>query len=220
MASTLIVKPGAVFHGQVAASAAVNDVLELSGRQSGGTPITLGTQFTGFSTLEFASGASGTVDATKADLTAHTLSIDGFAIGDTLDIQFNSAFTGDHFALTAAGSGTYLTLASGADATLASLGHDVLNFVSDFHRGLTDGRIMSMHGLAPSLAPAANAADQDFASYGFTSHASIDHGTAHILIGVCKAQRSGATLEVSSRNGPPLRSFSHGICCGNKHWIG
>jgi hypothetical protein len=64
---------------------------------------------------------------------------------------------------------------------------DVLTFVSDHHRALTDGRIMSMYGLEPSLAPAANAADQDFASYGFTSHASIDHGIAHTVLGVCKA---------------------------------
>ena len=75
-----------MFNGLVVANASVNDVLELSGTQSGGTAITLGTQFTNFSTLKFASGAKWTADATKADLTAHPLTIDGFALGDTLDI--------------------------------------------------------------------------------------------------------------------------------------
>ena len=145
-ASTLIVDPGAVFNGLVAANASVNDVLELSGTQSGGTAITLGTQFTNFSTLEFASGATGTVEATIAALTHHALSIEGFGLGDTLDITnlaakgtsdsfntttdvltitkgatvinltFDSAFAGDHFVLTANGAGSDLTLSSGASA--------------------------------------------------------------------------------------------------------
>ena len=217
VASTLIVDPGAVFNGQVVANATVNDVLELSGTQLGGTAITLGTQFTHFSTLTFASGAAGTVDATKADLTAHTLSIDGFAIGDTLDItnvakagttqsfnsttdqltlthgatviklDFDSAFTGDHFVLTAAGSGTDLTLASGAHAVFASLGHDVRNFVSDHHRALTDGRIMPMYDPGSSVMPTANTAASDLTGYSFASHALIDHGVAHAVLGVCKA---------------------------------
>jgi len=219
-ASTLVVDPGAVFNGQVAADASAGDVLILSGTQAGGTPITLGTQFTGFSTLEFASGASGTVDATKAALTTpgHTLSIEGFAIGDTLDItnlaeqgttlsfnstndvltlthgkptaidlQFNSAFTGDHFVLTANGSGTDVTLVSGADATLASLGHDVTNFVSDDHRALMDDRSMPVHGLASSLLSTGSAAASDHTNSGFASHAFIDHGLAHDAMALCKA---------------------------------
>lgn len=56
-----------------------------------------------------------------------------------IDLQFNSAFTGDHFKLSADGAmGTDVALAKGAGATVAGLSHDVLNFVSDFHRGLTD----------------------------------------------------------------------------------
>jgi len=68
--STLVVEPCAVFNGKVVASTSVNDVLQLAGTQAAGTPITLGTEFTNFSTLDFASGASWTVDATKGDLTA------------------------------------------------------------------------------------------------------------------------------------------------------
>jgi hypothetical protein len=179
----------------------------------------LGTHFTNFSTLDFASGASGTVDATQAALTVtgHTLHIDGFAIGDTLDItnlaekgttlrfnsvtevltlthaatvitlDFNSAFTGDHFALTAAGSGTDVTLATGANPTLATLAHDALNFVSDYHRTMTDDRTLHVHGLGSSLMPTAVAAGSDITSHGFASNAFIDHGLAHGVIGVCKA---------------------------------
>ena len=44
VASTLIVEPGAVFNGQVAANGSVNDVLQLNGTESVATPITLGTQ--------------------------------------------------------------------------------------------------------------------------------------------------------------------------------
>ena len=190
---------------------------ELSDTQSGGTAITLGTQFTNFSTLAFASGGTGTVDATKADLTAHPLSIDGFAIDDTLDItnlaktgttlsfntttdvlklthgatvinlQFNSAFTGDNFVLTASGNGTDVTLASGADATFASVGHDVTNFVSDGHRALMDDRSMPVHGLASTLLSIRSAAASDHASYGFALHALIDHGLAHDAMALFKA---------------------------------
>jgi hypothetical protein len=69
-ASTLIVDPGAKFNGQVVGNASVHDVLELSGTQAGGTAITLGTQFTNFSMLDFATGAQGSADATVGDLTA------------------------------------------------------------------------------------------------------------------------------------------------------
>jgi hypothetical protein len=210
-ASMLVVNPGAVFHGQVVANAAVNDTLELSGIQSGGTAITLGRKFTNFATLQFANAANWTVDATKAALTVpnHTLQIDGFAIGHTLDItnlsdkvitqsfnsttdqltlthgatvitlDFNSSVSGDQFVLTAAGGGTDATLASGADATVASLCHDVTNFVSDYHRALIDDRSMPAHGVGSRLLPAASATASDHTGYGIASHASIDHGSAH-----------------------------------------
>ena len=162
-ASTLVVDPGALFNGQVVANN-VHDVLELAGIQSGGTPITLGTQFSTFSMLDFASGAAWTADATLADLIAHPLSIDGFTTADTLDLaslsgaklsfnttsdvltltkgattvhlQFDSAFTGDHFVLTANGTAANLTLVPGASAPLAALAHDPSNFVGAEHRSL------------------------------------------------------------------------------------
>jgi hypothetical protein len=139
-AATLVDEPGGVFNGQVTANTTVNDILELEGTQTAaGTPITLGTQFTGFSTLTFAPGAQWTVDATTASLTSHAPAIDGFALGDVLDVtdlapgatatfntttdvltvkdgstsfslDFNSAFAGDTFVLTAAGAGTDIAL--------------------------------------------------------------------------------------------------------------
>ena len=216
-ASTLIVDPGAVFNGQVAAHASAGDVLELSGTQAGGTAVTLGTQFTNFSTLEFASGAAWTADATRADLIAHPLTLEGFALGDALDItnlpttgttqnfnsttdlltlthgttviglQFNSSVSGDHFVLTASGSGTDVTLASGPGSIFAELARDVMNFVSDDHRALIDGRMMPVHGLGSSLLSMGSAAASDPTSFGFASHALIDHGLAHGAMALCKA---------------------------------
>jgi autotransporter adhesin len=122
--------------------------------------------------LDFATGAQGSVEATAGDLTAHPLTIDGFALGDTLDItnlaergttqsfnsmsdvltlthgatvitlDFNSSVSGDHFVLTANGNGTDVTLASGPAATLAAAGHDLMNFVGDEHRALMGGQSM------------------------------------------------------------------------------
>jgi hypothetical protein len=86
VASTLIVEPGAVFNGQVAANASVDDTLQLAGTESGGTGITLGTQFTGFQTLDFASGAQWTVDVGAGAAGASPgMTVTGFAIGDTID---------------------------------------------------------------------------------------------------------------------------------------
>jgi hypothetical protein len=214
-ASTLIVDPGAVFNGLVVAHASAGDVLELSGTQSGGTAITLGTQFTNFTTLEFASGAAWTADATKADLTTNPLTIDGFAIGDTLDItdlaekgttqsvsgdqltlthgttvitlNFNSSVSGDHFVLSAAGSGTDVTLASGPGAPFAGLGHDVMNFLSDDYRALLGDGITPMPGLGSSLLPPAGAAASDHTVFGGAFHTLIDHGFGHTDFGVSKA---------------------------------
>jgi hypothetical protein len=86
IAGTLIVDPGAVFNGEVAANASVNDTLKLSGTQSGGASITLGTQFTNFSTLSFAFGAAWTVDAGTGAAPSSGLAINGFTTADTVDV--------------------------------------------------------------------------------------------------------------------------------------
>ncbi|HEY4771775.1 MAG TPA: hypothetical protein VIH50_01985, partial [Steroidobacteraceae bacterium] len=214
VASALVVEPGAVFNGQVAANASVNDVLKLSGVQSGGTPITLGTQFTGFHKLDFVSGAAWTVDATRADLTAHTLSIEGFALADKLDItnlaeagttssfntttdvltitkgattiklQFASSFSGEHFVLSPDGhGGTDVHLKSGAAATLAASGHDLMNFVGDEHRALMGDRLMlgdPGKGSGFTLHP--DPALDTWGAHGFSANAFTDHGLAHTSV--------------------------------------
>jgi hypothetical protein len=140
--------------------------------------------------------------------------IGGFAIGDTVDItnltptqvtadfntsthvlttgvdgtlSFAGAFTNEHFVFTAAGSGTDVTLAKGAASSFESLSHDAMNFVSDYHLALTEGRMMPMHGLGSSLLTTAGAAASDHTSYGFASHEFTDHGLAHLPLDVCKA---------------------------------
>jgi hypothetical protein len=218
VASTLIVDRGAVFSGKVVADAAVHDVLELSGTQSGGTAITLGTQFTNFSTLEFASDASGTVDATKGALSVagHALTIDGFALGDTLDItnltakgttqnfnsttdvltlthvttvinlDFDSGVSGDHFVLSANGTGTDLTLASGADATLAAATRDLTNFVSS-DLGLLANRFLLGANAAEYTPTLTAAVMQEPVGFALAAQAGI-HGLAHTTSGCAGMQ--------------------------------
>jgi hypothetical protein len=114
VASTLIVAPGAIFNGQVVANAVVNDTLELTGTESVGTGITLGSQFTGFETLDFAAGAQWTVDLGAGAATSHTLTIYGFVTGETLDITNQTA--------------TQVAGDFGAGATAMSEGAGVLAF--------------------------------------------------------------------------------------------
>jgi len=212
-ASTLVVDPGAVFNDKVVANASVHDVLELSGTQSGGTAITLGTEFTNFSTLDFAAGAAWTADANIADLTSHPLSIDGFGMSDTLDItnlghtgatasfdtthdvltitkgattlhlQFDSAFSGDDFVLTANGAGTDVTLQAAPAATLATAAHDLMNFVGDEHRALTDDRSMfSTHGAGSGSMLHTDPTLLALGGHGFSANALTDHSLAHASV--------------------------------------
>jgi O-antigen biosynthesis protein len=109
-AATLKVEPGGIFNGQIAGNASVNDSLELDGTQAGGTGITLGTQFTGFETLDFASGAQWTVAVAAGAATSHILTADGFGVGDVIDItnQSPSQVAGDFGATAnALGAGSY-----------------------------------------------------------------------------------------------------------------
>jgi hypothetical protein len=84
-AGTLIVDPGAVFMGDVVANASVSDVLVLAGATAA-TLDGLGGQFSGFSTLDFAAGATWTVDGTEAGLTTGQV-INGFTGQDTIVLE-------------------------------------------------------------------------------------------------------------------------------------
>ncbi len=78
-ASTLIVDSGAVFDGNVAANLAVNDVLEFGGTIAG-TATGIGTQFTGFTTVEIATGAAWTFKGTESLLAGTNLDVLGHFI--------------------------------------------------------------------------------------------------------------------------------------------
>jgi hypothetical protein len=213
VASTLIVDPNAVFNGEVVANAnaSVHDMLEFSGTQNAGTAITLGTQFINFSTLDFAAGAAWTADANVFDLTQHPLSIDGFGSNDTLDItnlkdtgvttsfindtltitkgattinlKFDSAFSGEHFVLTPNGNGTDVSLQSGAAATLAALGHDITNFVGDNHGALMSDRFtLSAHAFGSGPMLYTDPALVALGGHGFSANAFTDHGIAHASV--------------------------------------
>ena len=88
-ASMLVIEATAVFNGQVAGNG-TNDTLALDGY--GGTLNGFGTQFTGFETLSFASGASWLVSGDSAGL-GGSVQIHGFLGGDTLDLTGIAANT-------------------------------------------------------------------------------------------------------------------------------
>lgn len=171
----------------------------------------------GFSALvRFCPGADWTADAANGDLTAHPLTIDGFASGDKLDItnlavsgstvsfdtrshvltvtngattinlQFDSAFSGKHFVLSADGhGGSNLHLLSGAAATLAASAHDFMNFVSDEHRAMMGNQSMSMfssHGAESGVTQQVDPVLLAWSGHGFSAHAFTDHGIAHASV--------------------------------------
>jgi hypothetical protein len=73
VAATLVVDPGAVFNGSVAANSSVNDLLELGGTATG-TLSGLGTQFTGFTTIAEDAGANWMLSGANTVSAATTLS--------------------------------------------------------------------------------------------------------------------------------------------------
>jgi len=111
-ASTLIVDPGAVFIGNVAAAANLADMLEFASTSSAVTLTGLGTQFTNFSTLDFAPGAQWTISGT-ANAFDSGQTISGFAPGDAIILDGFSAAS-HHFV----SGGLEITDTSGTQITL------------------------------------------------------------------------------------------------------
>ena len=94
-ASLLILDPAASFGGAVVADVYVSNVLELAPAGSAGTIAGLGDSFTGFGTLQLDPGAAWFIQGNSAGLAAGQV-IDGFALGDTLELTGFVA-TGDSF---------------------------------------------------------------------------------------------------------------------------
>jgi hypothetical protein len=116
----LIVDPGAVFNGSVIGNEAVDDTLELTGASK--TALTgIGTQFTNFSTLDFAPGASWAVAGNLAGMTGLS-AIEGFATSDTLFVDGFSATASSFIP----GVGLELSNASNSE---------ILNFTGDYANG-------------------------------------------------------------------------------------
>ena len=85
--------------------------------------------------------------------------------------------------LTANGSGTDVSLRSDANATLAALGHDSMNFVGDTDRALSgNGFMLGSHGFGSGSVLHTDAALLGFGGHGSSANALIDHGIAHASV--------------------------------------
>jgi hypothetical protein len=134
----VIVDPGAVFSGGVAGG---GGVVELASAASSGTLSGFGSSITNFSSLEFDPNARWTISGNGSAAGLGTMIIDGFIVGDTIDLTgfaavgrtfasnrlvlndsggghstlaIQGAFSTDNFALAADGSG-------GTDITLQAI---------------------------------------------------------------------------------------------------
>jgi collagen type I alpha len=134
-AGSVTVEAGAVFYGLVAANVNYDDVLNLTGTQSGGTAITLGSQFTGFSGLNFEHNAAFTVDVgAGAALSNSGLSVSGFALTDTIDVtNLTAKQVAGYFGSSApAVDGVYMFAGSASGETLVTSADGTLNFTGNY----------------------------------------------------------------------------------------
>jgi hypothetical protein len=97
-----------------------------------------------------------------------------------INLDFDSAFSADHFVLTAQGTGTEVSLRSGAAATLAAASHDLMNFVGDAHRTLIgNGFTLGAHGAGSGFTLNTDPALPALSGHGSLANAFTDHGLAH-----------------------------------------
>ncbi len=126
--ATLVVDPGAVFDGVVAANAAAPDVLKLPGSVVSYLG-SIGSQFVNFNNIEFAPGAAWTIAGDAAGL-ADGVAIAGFTLGDAIILD-GFAASSESFV---AGAG--LVLSNGmASETIGFTG----SFYTSFFGVTTDG---------------------------------------------------------------------------------
>jgi hypothetical protein len=89
----LIIDPGAVFVGSVVSQPfETTDVLELASGNSAGTLTGIGSQFTGFDTIQIDTGASWTLAGSQSGFNNDTIS--GFTGSDTIDVTSFAATPG------------------------------------------------------------------------------------------------------------------------------
>jgi len=116
LAGTLVIDSGAVFIGNVAADASAADALVLGSTKAAGNTLSgLGTQFTGFSSLDFAPNAQWLVEGSATGL-ASFRSINNFAQGDTIVLDGFAVDTADTTYVS--GVGLELTDTDGGKVTL------------------------------------------------------------------------------------------------------
>jgi len=133
---TLIVDAGAVFNGGVKANGAGN-ILELNATSVTQTLTGVGSQFSGFQTLVFETGAAWTAAGSFAGVTT----IGGFQPGDTLDLTGLTYAAGDSVTLT--NSNVLEVLDSGANvlwsAQLESSSLGDASYAGEFFQIANDG---------------------------------------------------------------------------------
>lgn len=91
-ANRLIIDPGAVFIGLVEANATASNTMELASGTSAGTISGIGSQFTGFGTIQLDTGASWTLAGNQAGFNNSTIS--GFTGRDTINVTSLTAAPG------------------------------------------------------------------------------------------------------------------------------
>ncbi len=161
--ATLELYAGAHFMGQVAAYGFASDTLDLAG-PTAGTLSGLGTEYTGFSTLDFATGSHWTVSGTYTAFSSG-IAIDNFTASDTLVLQgflatsatyvagqglelgngtttitldIGAAPPGDHFTQTDNNGNTTLSLTAGQVSVIATdLTHPVIAGAGNYAPSLT-----------------------------------------------------------------------------------
>ncbi len=148
--STLIVEKGAVFKGDVVANPADSDTLELSGTSSAALT-GIGTQFTGFKKIDFASGAHWTIAGDTAGL-ASGQSIAGFGPADAITLTDAGA---SHGSVTVASAGVVTIDAGGVLSKLDIAGATVGETNFKFSNYTLTESAPAMAFLAPPAASAA-----------------------------------------------------------------
>jgi len=149
-ATTIIAEPGAVFTGGVYANAYAPDSLILAGTTAGS--LNMSNTFSGFSTIDFGSGSSWTLEGASIALAAGQ-TISGFAQGDTIVLD-NFAATSqtlgpDGLTLSNATTTETLDITGISQFTItdnADGGTDITTYVACFLRGT---RIATPRGQIP-----------------------------------------------------------------------